>query len=67
MTIGATFAKTFRREAGRQTRPAPGTKRQVATKPKQEQNGSTAAKPIPSTPEPLWKAYGLDVSETALD
>jgi hypothetical protein len=67
MTIEATFANMFRREAGRQTRSAPETKPQVAVKPKQERNESTAAKPIPSTPEPVWKAYGLDVSETALD
>jgi hypothetical protein len=72
MTIEATFTNMFRwREAGRETPSAPEAKPQVAAKPKQEQIVSTAAKPIPpSTPEPIWKAYGLDVSdvsETALD
>jgi hypothetical protein len=76
MTIEATFTNMFRREGGRQTRSAPETKPEVAVQPKQEQDVSPAAKPIPSAPEsakipwtqePVWKVYGLDVSETVLD
>jgi hypothetical protein len=75
MTIEAAFTNMFRREGGRQTRSAPETKPEVAVQSKQEQDVSPAAKSIPSAPEPaipwtkepVWKAYGLDVSETVLD
>jgi hypothetical protein len=68
MTIEATFTNMFRsRDDGRKAPSALETKPQVVAKPKQEQIVSAAAKPIPSAPEPVWKAYGLDVSGTALD
>jgi hypothetical protein len=66
MTIEAAFTDLFRRrEPGRETPSATETKSQVAAKPKQEPNVSTAVQTVPpSTPEPVWKAYGLDVSAT---
>jgi hypothetical protein len=68
MTIEAAFTKLFGRGGGSETKSAPETKPEVAVKPKQEQDVSPpAAKPIPWKEEPIWKAYGLDVSDCALD
>jgi hypothetical protein len=67
MTIEAAFTNMFGRGGGRETKSAPETKPQVAVKPKQEQEQEVSppvAKPIPWKEEPIWKAYGLDVSAT---